>query len=107
MERMLRKKKKNNELDTNKIGDELLITNCLFLVGHPTELQHIHPPPGAICWQQSSDGETSSATAVPLKCGAREKRQQSLETLTISRLFLEFYILGLPVLMIHKSMSLH
>ena len=41
MERMLRKKKKNNKLDTNKIGDELLITNCLFLVGHPTELQHI------------------------------------------------------------------
>ena len=48
MERMLRKKKKN-ELDTNKTGDEMLITNCLFLVGHPTELQHIHPPMGAIC----------------------------------------------------------
>lgn len=44
MERMLREKKKKSELDTNKIGNEMLITNCLFLLGNPTELQNTHPP---------------------------------------------------------------
>lgn len=105
IERMFRKLKNNKETDINEIKDkmQLLIVSSNWEI--PFNSSIIHPPTWTICLRhQLCIVKLAQLLLFPLKCRARERRQQSSQTLNILSLFLGFYILRLTALMIYKSM---